>query len=325
MWTAMMGVPHLPGFSGVRHLHDQHELLTAFTRADPEGGMSLEAEREMSNRLGLEKIEKTNRKGRFGPNGGMGPKKLGPNDIPVPFVEQVGDSIGFGEGKNWIVSTGIKKKEYWCKNPDKPDEPGPFAENYHPSITLAYNARQIHVTLKDLGDPDADEEEEPDILWDAEFAEKSTKEVHPTMIPYEGEQMKMKPICPGKQKAHRLEMNVTGVDHRAKPPKDRDRSFDETVMFDAEWLPPGKTPHHRAYAGEPDDGKEQRAAWSPCSPDMAALLLPPPAVNADVGTSASAGQRAQRTRKRNLEAAIFLSVANPQVVMTCKSQSVPCF
>lgn len=321
MWAAMMGVPRLPGFAGVRHLQDQHQFFTAFGSANPEvkaeapklwfaqpdlpkrinGPTNTKVKEEglpgmkKWEKVDLASLEKSGRHGSFSA-GGKPPKKPGPNyALMVPQLEQVGDSVGFGDGKNWVLNTTMANKEYWCNTPDRPDRedkpdlPGPFPETRHPGFKLAFNARQIHVTITDWG-PIDNIADDPKILYDAEFAKSSTKEVLPQEVPYAGEQTKMLPICPGKgNKPVRIEMNVTGFDHRAKPPKGQDRSFDEVAAFDAVLVPPGSHPKFKAYQA-----------------DMSVLLLPPPAVDADAARSAAAEQRTQRSRKRDLEAAMFL-------------------
>lgn len=330
MWAAVMGVPHMPGFGGIRQLQDSHDIYTAFTQLKPKEfkkrNYNMKDEVGYSDQGDRDLAKKTARVAMDILNGMKWPKSKaakygGTKSALVPSLLQVGDAIGFEGGKNWVKSSSIANKGFWCPNPDKPDWKSPLPLNYHPSINLAFNARQIHVNLKDLGTPGKDEE--PVQLWDAEFAKRSTKEVLATMVPYDGDQKRMKPICPpppgsyGRSTIHRLELNVTGHDHRAAPPEGQDRTFDETVAFDVEFLPPGSMPKQRAFSIEPEDGKEKfkpghlsrregpTAEWVPFSPDVVALLLPVPATCAD-GESAAA-VRSRRPRRGQIQsAAMFL-------------------
>lgn len=227
----------------------------------------------------------------------------------VPNIYQIGDATGLkDQGKNFIVRVGLGDPLWWCKDPRHPKKV-PLPPNSHPRIELAFNAREINVSLTDKGTLD-----EPDdvLLWDANFAkDHSMREITPEMMPDGGDMISMQRICPKPGKVHRLELEVQGRDHRADPKQDEDRGLVETVQFEAEILPPGAQPHNRRAGASPggDDGDNERESggvrpeymikgpFVEVAPDalLSALLLPPPCLKDQLLS------RRQQMRKRLAE------------------------
>lgn len=99
-------------------------------------------------------------------------------------------------------------------------------------------------------------------------------------------------MCPKPGEVRRYELTVSGQDHRANPPADKNRGLDETIMFQGELLKPGSSPAQNGPPGPgADDGSMLRlpgsGVWphppmqfveSGISPLFAALLLPCPGV-----------------------------------------------
>lgn len=224
----------------------------------------------------------------------------------VHSIKQLGDAVGIKDvGRNFIVNVGLGDPQYWCQDPRKPWLNQPLPINQHPMVQLAFNSRYINVHLEDKGTVDKPTET---VLWDADFGNrKSVKEISSKMVPEGGSHPQMDLICPKAGTSHRLELNVSGKDHRKDPPRLKNRGLDETVMFEAEILPPGAKAAQRgppgagpnfgsgaggfgegAAPGAPGSLTLRRGPFVESAPSpLLAALLPPPGV-------ASRSQQQQR-------------------------------
>lgn len=213
-------------------------------------------------------------KGR-GPNGEFGESGEGGKKLKkwVPSIIQVGDSMGFKEaGSNFVVSSSIASRNYWCRDPARPEWPGPLKRDVHPSILLAKPVRKLHVKLEDLGEPPKSPEDKPGnpkLLWEVLYGRfEPVKEATPDMKPQGGPKQRMDAICPPVGKVHRLMLTVRGEDPRITErnelkdseidmvaegqeplPEGKDKhGLAEFAMFEAELLPPGAIPRNHGFA-----------------------------------------------------------------------------
>lgn len=228
----------------------------------------------------------------------------------VPSIAQIGDAVGLQEaGRNFVVNTNLSNSELWCKDPRHPTGI-PLPKETHPAIQLAFNARYINVHLEDKGTVDKPSE---NVLWDADFGkEVSLKEITSKTMPEGGDKIEMDLICPPPGDSHRYELTVSGQDHRAKPPKGRNRGLEETVMFEGEILRPGSSAkQRRPPGGGPDYGSVmapgsisiRRGPFIECVPSPL-LLLPPPSL--PVQCSKQQQGSASALQQKMLRVAAFL-------------------
>lgn len=170
-----------------------------------------------------------------------------------PSVRQLGDSVGMKDaGRNYVLHFGLRNPRLWCKDPrlgavTRAHMPL-LPKTVHPSLKLAFNAKEINIHLTDMGTAEKPDDKD---IYDADFAvDKSRKEIASDAEPDGGEIPQMEVICPKPGEVHRYELTVSGLDHRANPPDHTNRGLQETVMFEGELRRLGTAGVMHARSGE---------------------------------------------------------------------------
>eukprot|EP00930_Biecheleria_cincta_P006803 TRINITY_DN107884_c0_g1_i1.p1 TRINITY_DN107884_c0_g1~~TRINITY_DN107884_c0_g1_i1.p1 ORF type:complete len:336 (+),score=76.05 TRINITY_DN107884_c0_g1_i1:44-1051(+) len=164
-----------------------------------------------------------------------GEEAQGGSDKLLPYMEQVGQAIGLSkDSDNYITSfnMGIPRPKFFCRSADI--EPLPLPDADHPAIHFASPVKNVHVTLKYLGE--AGTEAEPEVVWDADYANgKAVTQVSGTMPSSGGDQPNLVPPCFPEGKKHRLELRVTADD-----PKDPETDAESLRRDENKYLPKRK-------------------------------------------------------------------------------------
>eukprot|EP00928_Gymnodinium_smaydae_P030991 TRINITY_DN22896_c0_g1_i3.p1 TRINITY_DN22896_c0_g1~~TRINITY_DN22896_c0_g1_i3.p1 ORF type:complete len:417 (+),score=72.25 TRINITY_DN22896_c0_g1_i3:95-1345(+) len=158
-------------------------------------------------------------------------------------INQVGDSIGFGNTRNYVKVFGLKPNgaPWFCKNIEDGKDMKPMDPFIHPTITLKDPARNIHVELRHIGTyKDAKDGAEGKLLWDASFGgkEKIVSGIAENMRPTSGDRTGMRPLCLSKEgEPEVLNLRITADPISKKIGGNKKGKLDERAMFQVVMLP----------------------------------------------------------------------------------------